>query len=271
MNRELREGKLVEVLDGSVLTLTLDRPPANALSLSMIALLHDALERAAADARTRVIVLAAVPGKVFCAGHDLREIRAHRSGDPDGGRAYLKRLFDGCSNLMKAIVHHPRPVIAAVDGVASAAGCQLVASCDLALASDRASFATPGVNIGGFCSTPMVALSRSVAQKHAMEMLLTGAPIDAEAALRFGLVNRVVAAESLPQAVAELAGRIADKSPATIARGKRAFHEQADMALAQAYDYASSVMVEDFMSREADEGIGAFIEKRSPDWPGTAG
>lgn len=259
--------ELLETRDGPVLTLTLNRPPANALSLALIARLRAALDRARADGTVRVIVIAAA-GRLFSAGHDLREIRDHRAADADGGRAFLGRLFGDCSALMQAIVRHPRPVIAAVDGFASAAGCQLVASCDLALASENARFATPGVNIGGFCSTPMVALSRNVSRKHAMEMLLTGEPIDAGTALRIGLVNRVVGAGELAESLRELATRIAGKSPATIARGKNAFYAQADMALADAYAYATEVMVEDFLSRDAREGIDAFIEKRTPDWPG---
>lgn len=253
-------------LEGGVLTLTLANPPANALSIAMMEALKGALDRAREDERVAVIVLGAA-GKVFSAGHDLKEMTAHRA-DADRGRAFFARTMALCSSLMQVIVRHPRPVIAAVDGVATAAGCQLVASCDLAVASERARFATPGVNIGLFCSTPMVALSRNVARKHAMEMLLTGEMIDAHTALSFGLVNRVVAPQALNRTVMDFAQTIASKSPLTLKIGKEAFYAQAEMGLAEAYEYAARVMVENMMARDAEEGIGAFIEKRQPQWRG---
>ncbi len=241
-------------------------PPANALSLEMIASLQAAFDAARDDADVRVIVLAA-EGKVFRAGHELKEMTAARA-DADRGRAFYEKTMAACAALMQAIVRHPKPVIAEVSGVATAAGCQLVASCDLAVATEDASFGTPGVNIGLFCSTPMVALSRNVSRKHAMEMLLTGERIDAATAREFGLVNRVVPAEYLNQIVAKYAQTIASKSPLTLKIGKEAFYEQAEMGLSEAYDHASRVMVENMMARDAEEGIGAFIEKRDPEWRG---
>lgn len=251
---------------GGVLTLTLSNPPANALSIAMMKALKGALDRARGDDDVKVVVLAH-EGKVFCAGHDLKEMTAHRA-DPDRGRAFFTETMALCSELMQTIVRHPKPVIAAVGGVATAAGCQLVASCDLAVAAHGARFATPGVNIGLFCSTPMVALSRNVSRKHAMEMLLTGEMIDAETALSFGLVNRAVPPEALNRTVSELAQTIASKSPLTLKTGKEAFYAQAEMGLAEAYEYAARVMVENMMARDAEEGIGAFIEKRKPEWKG---
>lgn len=251
---------------GPTLRLTLGNPPANALSLAMMAALHAELDKSRTDKSVRVIVLAAT-GKVFCAGHDLKEMNGHRS-DEDRGRAFFKETMERCAALMQAIVHHPVPVIAEVDGVATAAGCQLVASCDLAIASERATFATPGVNIGLFCSTPMVALSRNISRKHAMEMLLTGEMVDARGAREFGLVNRVVPPEYLNQIVGKYAETIASKSPLTVKIGKEAFYRQAEMSLADAYRYAVDVMVENMMARDAEEGIGAFIEKRHPNWTG---
>jgi enoyl-CoA hydratase/carnithine racemase len=219
----------------------------------------------AADRAIRCVVLAA-EGPAFSAGHDLKEMTARRA-DADGGRAYFTDMMRRCSALMQAIVALRQPVVAAVEGVATAAGCQLVASCDLAIAGAGARFCTPGVDIGLFCSTPMVALSRSVARKHAMEMLLTGDLIDAETAARFALVNRVVPpGEALSEATA-LARRIAAKSRPVLALGKQAFHRQIVMGLADAYAHACEVMVENMMARDAQEGIGAFIEKRAPRWP----
>jgi enoyl-CoA hydratase/carnithine racemase len=212
----------------------------------------------------RVVVLAA-NGPAFSAGHDMKEMTARRS-DADRGRAYFKQLMDACAAMMQAIVHLPKPVIACVQGPASAAGCQLVASCDLAIASSAAKFATPGVNIGLFCSTPMVALSRNVARKHAMEMLLTGDLIDAEEARRIGLVNRVVPPGAERQEALALARQIAAKSALTVKIGKEAFYRQLEMPLAEAYRYAADVMVENMLARDAEEGIGAFIEKRTPRW-----
>ena len=221
----------------------------------------DAIAR---DRAVRCVVLAA-EGPAFCAGHDLKEMTARRA-DADRGRAYFEDLMTRCSALMQAIVALPQPVIAAVEGVATAAGCQLVASCDLAVAGAEARFATPGVQIGLFCSTPMVALSRNLASKHAMEMLLLGEPVDAATAHRMGLVNRVVAAGAAKEEALALARSVAGRSTLTIATGKRAFYAQAEMGLAEAYDYATRVMAENMMARDAEEGIGAFVEKRAPRW-----
>ena len=246
--------------------MTLANPPANALSLALMAALQAEIDRARDDPAIRVVVIAA-NGKVFSAGHDLKEMTAHRS-DADRGRAFFEKTMAACATLMQAIVRCPKPVIAEVDGVATAAGCQLVASCDLAIATDQATFATPGVNIGLFCSTPMVALSRNVSRKQAMEMLLTGEKIDAATARDFGLVNRVVPREYLHQVVMKYAQTIASKSPLTLKIGKEAFYAQAEMGLAEAYDYAARAMVENMMARDAEEGIGAFIAKREPKWTG---
>jgi len=259
-------GPLTVALEGGVLRLTLANPPANALSLALMAALQAEIDRAGSDPAVRVVVLAAA-GKLFCAGHDLKEMTAHR-GDPDRGRAFFETTMKACATLMQAIVRCPKPVIAAVDGLATAAGLQLVASCDLAIASSEASFCTPGVNIGLFCSTPMVALSRNVSRKQAMEMLLTGETIDASTAREFGLVNRVVPREYLNQIVNKYAQTIASKSPLTLKIGKEAFYAQAEMGLADAYDYAAQVMVDNMLARDAEEGIGAFIEKRDPHWTG---
>ncbi|WP_163269705.1 enoyl-CoA hydratase [Chelativorans alearense] len=254
------------VRTGGILTLTLDNPPANALSIAMMEALKAALDAARDEAAVRVIVLAH-EGKVFSAGHDLKEMTAHRK-DPDRGRSFFAETMALCASLMQTIVRHPKPVIAAVDGVATAAGCQLVASCDLAVATGNARFATPGVNIGLFCSTPMVALSRNVPRKQAMEMLLTGEMIDADTALSYGLVNRVVAPDALNRGVMNLAEAVASKSPLTLKIGKEAFYRQAEMGLAEAYEYTARVMVENMMARDAEEGIGAFIDKRKPQWRG---
>jgi enoyl-CoA hydratase/carnithine racemase len=257
---------LREDADG-IATLTLDRPQArNALSEAMLGALGQALGAIAGDRGIRAVILAA-NGSAFCAGHDLRELTARRA-DADGGRAYFKQVMEGCGAVMQMIVRLPQPVIAAVEGVATAAGCQLVASCDLAVASESARFATPGVDIGLFCSTPMVALARNVGRKAAMEMLLTGEMISAEEARRIGLVNRVVAPGSArPQATA-LAARIVAKPAAVVKLGKEAFYRQAEMGLADAYAYTAQVMVENMMMRDAEEGIGAFVEKRAPKWEG---
>lgn len=257
---------LLSAHPGGVLRLTLNRPQArNALSAGLLAALQAALDGAAQDNATRVVVIAA-QGPAFSSGHDLKELTAHR-GDADRGRAAYAALFAQCSRVMQAIVGNPKPVIAEVQGIATAAGCQLVASCDLALASSAARFATPGVNIGLFCSTPMVALSRNVARKAAMAMLLTGEMIAAEEAMRIGLVNRVVAPEMLEAETMALAAKIAAKPRATLKTGKEAFCRQLEMPLAEAYDYASRVMTENMLDAEACEGIGAFLEKREPQWP----
>ena len=204
-------------------------------------------------------------GPAFSAGHDLKEITEHRQ-DSDGGRAYVKDIMDRCSTLMQSILRLPQPVIAAVDGVATAAGCQLIATCDLAIASQTARFATPGVHIGLFCTTPSVALSRNVAPKHAMEMLLTGDMLSAEDAFRIGLVNHVVAPGTEREEAVKLARKIAAKSTLTVKMGKEAFYRQLDMSLPEAYRYASQVMVENMMVHDAEEGISAFVEKRTPKW-----
>lgn len=254
-------------LEDGILRLTLAHAERrNALSEAMMAALQGALDAAATDPAVRVVVIAA-EGPAFSAGHDLKELSARRS-DPDRGRAYFEAVMRSCARLMTTVVRLPKPVIAEIDGIATAAGCQLVASADLAVASDRARFATPGVHIGLFCSTPMVALSRNLGRKHAMEMLLTGDTIDAETALRFGLVNRVVAPADLSAATGTLAATIASKSPLTLKIGKEAFHAQAEMGLDEAYAYAAGVMVENILARDAEEGIGAFVAKRAPVWEG---
>jgi enoyl-CoA hydratase/carnithine racemase len=256
---------LLREMAGSVVVLTLNRPAArNSLSEALIAELHAALNEIAEDNKVRAVVIAA-NGPAFSSGHDLKELTARRS-DADGGRAYFGQLMNACSAMMQAIVHSPKPVVAAVQGIATAAGCQLVASCDLAVASEAASFATPGVDIGLFCSTPMVALSRNVPRKQAMEMLLTGEPVPAATAQSIGLINRIVPAGSERNAAIALAQQIALKSTHTVKLGKTAFYRQAEMSLAEAYAYAAEVMTENMMARDAEEGICAFIEKREPKW-----
>jgi enoyl-CoA hydratase/carnithine racemase len=250
---------------GSIAVLTLNRPAArNSLSEAMLAALSQALAGIAEDRGIRAVVIGA-SGPAFCAGHDMKELGVHRA-DPDGGRGFFRRTMTACSTMMQQVVNLPQPVIAAVQGVATAAGCQLVASCDLAVASEQAKFATPGVDIGLFCSTPMVALSRNVARKHAMGMLLTGDMVDATRAAGIGLVNRVVPHGSERDAALALAGQIASKSSYVQTIGKQAFYRQLEMPLADAYAYASEVMTENLMARDAEEGICAFIEKRPPAW-----
>lgn len=256
---------LAEEQDG-IVTLTLNRPEArNPLSQAMMRALQLALDEAAEMPAVRVIIIAA-RGPAFSAGHDLKEMIAYRS-DGDHGLARYREIFAQCSRLMQTIVRHPRPVIAQVQGTATAAGCQLVASCDLALASSEARFATPGVNIGLFCSTPMVALSRAVPRKFAMEMLLTGQPIPADQAERIGLINRVIAPKELERETRAVAELIARKPAATLKMGKLAFQHQLELGLTNAYDYVGEVMVQNMLHAEAIEGICAFIEKRSPEWP----
>jgi enoyl-CoA hydratase/carnithine racemase len=250
---------------GDIAVLTLNRPEArNSLSEGLIAELHEALKAIQDDAKVRAVVIAA-NGPAFSAGHDMKELTARRT-DADRGRAYFAEIMNACSAMMQAIVELPKPVVAAVQAIATAAGCQLVASCDLAVASEAATFATPGVDIGLFCSTPMVALSRNVPRKQAMEMLLTGEPISANTAREIGLVNRVVTAGTERDAAIALAQKIALKSAYTVKLGKAAFYRQAEMSLADAYRYAAEVMTENMMARDAEEGIGAFIEKREPKW-----
>src|SRR6202158_2692646 len=248
---------------GSIAVLTLNRPHArNSLSEGLIAELHAALNEIRNDTKVRAVVIAA-NGPAFSAGHDMKELTARRT-DADRGRAYFAQIMNACSAMMQAIVQLPKPVVAAVQGVATAAGCQLVASCDLAVGSEAATFATPGVDIGLFCSTPMVALSRNVPRKHAMEMLLTGEPISAATARDIGLIKRVVAVGAERDAAIELAQKLALKSAYTIKIGKAAFYRQAEMSLAGAYRYAAEVMTENMMARDAEEGIGAFLEQQQP-------
>jgi enoyl-CoA hydratase/carnithine racemase len=259
----MTETLLLRHTEQGVTTLTLNRPQArNSLSQGMLKALLAAFADLATDAETHVIILAG-SGPAFCAGHDLKELQG-----ANYARAYTERLFADCAQLMQAIVRLPKPVIAQVHGIATAAGCQLVASCDLAVAAEDARFATPGVNIGLFCSTPMVALSRNVAPKHALQMLLTGDLIDAPTAQAFGLVNDLVPAAELAARTRALAQKIASKSPLTLAIGKEAFSRQAEMPLADAYDYTRQVMVDNLDARDAQEGIAAFIEKRPPTWCG---
>jgi enoyl-CoA hydratase/carnithine racemase len=247
----------------NIATLTLNRPAArNALSMGLMEALDSELAAIAGDSAVKVVIIAA-NGPAFCAGHDLREMRATPT------RAVYEAVFALCSRLMQRIVRLPKPVIARVHGVATAAGCQLVASADLAVAADTARFATPGVDIGLFCSTPMVALSRAVGRKAAMEMLLTGDLLDAARARELGLVNRVVPEAELDAAVSALAGQIAAKSPLTVALGKAAFYRQAEMELDAAYGYAAEVMTRNMLARDAGEGIDAFLAKRPPVWTGT--
>ena len=248
--------------ENGITTLTLNQPERrNSLSMAMLEALSAELESVSGDKDTRVVVIAAA-GQVFCAGHDLREIR----GQLDSHEFQLK-LFNQCSKVMQQIVNLPKPVIARVAGVATAAGCQLVASCDLAVAADTARFATPGVNIGLFCSTPMVALSRNVSRKQAMEMLMTGEFIDAPTAERYGLVNRVVAAGELDAAIRELAATVAAQGPAFVAAGKKLFYRQIEDGLTGAYKEATKTMVENMQREDARQGINAFLEKRDmPEW-----
>ncbi len=255
---------LREDRDGIAL-LTLNRPETrNAISAAMIEALVTALASIRADKAVRAVVLAA-NGPVFSAGHDVKELTARRA-DPDGGRAYFHKLFERGADMMISIVQLPQPVIACVQGMATAAGCQLVASCDLVVAAETARFATPGVQIGLFCSAPMVPLSRKVASNHAMEMLLTGEPISARRAHEIGLVNRVVSGGKEREEALALARTIAQKSSYIIKIGKEAYYRQLDMDLAAAYRLGAAVMAENMLARDAAEGIGAFIEKRSPKW-----
>ena len=256
---------LLRERDGAVAILTLNRPQTrNSLSEALLGELSAAFAEIANDRGIRAVVLAA-SGTAFCAGHDLKELTSRRS-DADRGRAYFMHIMTTCSTMMQQIVNLPQPVIAAVQGAASAAGCQLVASCDLAVASTAAKFTTPGVDIGLFCSTPMVALSRDVSRKAAMEMLLTGEMVGAKAAVRIGLINRAVTAGKERRAAIALAQQIASKSSHTVKIGKEGFYRQADMSLADAYRYVTQVMVENLLSRDAEEGICAFIDKRDPTW-----
>lgn len=251
---------------GPVTVLTLNRPEArNSLSEAMIGALRGAIDAIGRNDSVRAVVVTGA-GTAFSSGHDLKEMTAHRN-DKDRGRDFFAKTMNACSDMMLAIVRCPKPVIAGVNGIATAAGCQLVASCDLAVASDQARFATPGVNIGLFCSTPMVALSRNVSRKAAMEMLLLGEMVSAQDAHAAGLVNRVTAPDRVVNEAVELGRRIAEKPKRTLKIGKEAFYRQLDMPLDEAYRYASTVMVENMLDAEAEEGIGAFIDKRAPRWP----
>ena len=255
----------VEHTDEGVLRLTMDdQRSRNALSEIMMKSLIEELTKVSSNDAVRVVVIAS-NGPVFSAGHDLKEITKVRNQN-DFGEEYFKKLFDTCSALMKLIVAYPKPVIAEVSGIATAAGCQLVASCDLATSSDSAQFATPGVNIGLFCSTPMVALSRNVSKKHAMEMLLTGDMINAKKAKEIGLINNYFQTEELTTETMVLANKIASKSSSTVCVGKGAFYTQSELDLYAAYEYTSQVMVKNILQEDAKEGIDAFLEKRSPKW-----
>jgi enoyl-CoA hydratase/carnithine racemase len=257
-------GPLTSEAAGGILRLTLANPPANPLSLEAMEALQGELDRARDNDAVRVIVIAHL-GKVFSAGHNLKQMAGHR-GDADKGRAFFEHTFAVCSRLMQSVVSHPKPVIAEIDGIATAAGCQLVASCDLAVASDRSTFGVNGIDVGLFCHTPAVALSRNVSRKQAMEMLLTGGMIDAETALAKGLVSRVVAPEALRETVNGLAHTIAAKPPSVVSMGKKAFYEQVAMDLPQAYEHQSRVIVENMLAPDAVEGIDAFVGKRKPQW-----
>ncbi|MBC7908093.1 MAG: enoyl-CoA hydratase [Rhodospirillaceae bacterium] len=256
------ESILLTHIENGIATITLNRPQArNALSTQLMSALEEALAAVGTNPAAKVVVLAA-NGPAFCAGHDLKQMSALQ------GREAVAEVFSQCSRMMKAIVRLPQPVIAKVHGMATAAGCQLVASCDLAFAAEDAQFATPGVNIGLFCSTPMVALSRAVGRKQAMELLLLGTPVNAATAEKWGLINRAVAADQLDQVVADAAATIASKSSYTVKVGKEAFYRQAEMGLDDAYDHASEVMTTNMLARDAVEGIDAFITKRPPVWTG---
>ena len=256
---------LEEFIANGVYRLTLnDAKKRNTLSEEMMAKLKSSLTDAKDNKSIRVIIIAG-NGPAFCSGHDLKQMTAGRDND-DQGLTYFKKVFASCSELMQMIVEHPKPIIAEVSGVAAAAGCQLVACCDLAVAGRSARFITPGVNIGLFCSTPMVALSRNVSNKAAMEMLLTGEMVSADKAEHIGLINRVTDDADLEQETTALAELIASKSSLTLKIGKEAFYKQKDMPLSEAYDFASKVMVDNMLEHDAKEGIGSFLEKRKPKW-----
>ena len=263
--KEESTGGLVRVeRSGPVVRITLSNPPANALSIAVMEALGDALDAAAADDAVRVVVLAST-GKVFSAGHDLKEMTERRQ-DADGGRAFFEKTMRMAADIMLKIAALPQPVVAEIDGLATAAGCQLVASCDLAICTDTSTFCTPGVNIGLFCATPMVAVIRAAHPKQAMEMLLTGETIDASTAKDFGLVNRIVPQQYLRQVVDKYAAVIAAKSPQALRIGKAAFRAQYGLPLAEAYDLAVATMVDNMLADDAKEGIGAFLGKRMPEW-----
>ena len=261
----MHETLKVEKVNESIVRLTMDdQKTGNSLSDKMISSLSSTIKEASVDKSIKVIVIAA-NGKIFCSGHNLKEITAARENN-DQGERYFKDLYESCSSLMQSIVNCPKPVIAEIDGIATAAGCQLVASCDLAIASDSSSFATPGVNLGLFCSTPMVALSRNVKKKDAMKMLLTGDMINSAEAKRISLINDHVPSENLSIEVMQLANKIASKSMQTVKIGKSAFYKQAELSLSEAYKYTSEIMAENTMNKDAKEGISSFLEKRDPNW-----
>ena len=261
----MKDNLVKSQLSNKILHLALnDQDHQNTLSSQMISELDRKFKEASEDKKVKVIILSST-GKVFCAGHNLKDLNSKRS-EIDKGKNYYESIFNSCSKLMINIVQNSKPVIAAIDGVATAAGCQLIASCDLAYASDKAKFATPGVNIGLFCSTPMVALSRNVSKKSAMEMLLTGDLIDAKYACKIGLINNYFNSSELMKKVFEQANKISSKSMNTLKIGKKAFYKQREMALEDAYDYTSSVMVENMLEDDSKEGISAFLEKRKPIW-----
>jgi enoyl-CoA hydratase/carnithine racemase len=251
--------------EDGIATLTLNNPASlNALSDAMLAALKHAFSTIGADGSVRAVILRG-SGKAFCAGHDLKEMQAGRTA-PDKGRAYFADLFSRCAEVMQMIPALPQPVIAEVHGIATAAGCQLVASCDMALAAEGTRFGVNGVNIGLFCSTPMVALSRNVPRKQAFEMLTTGQFVDAARAAELGLINRVVPSQTLAEETRTLARHVASKLSAAVRIGKRAFYDQIEMTRAEAYAHAGAVMVENMLWRDTEEGINAFLEKRPPDW-----
>ena len=257
---------IIEDLKDSILKITLNNPSQqNTLSLQFINDLKKIFENADSNDEIKVIILSS-SGKVFSAGHNLKEIKSHRQ-DKDQGLQFFKDLINSCSDLMLKITNNSKPVIAEVNGIATAAGCQLVASCDLAYASQVSKFATPGVNIGLFCSTPMVALSRVVKNKHSMEMLLTGDFIDANKAKSIGLINNYFSEDELVNKTREMAMKISNKSSQTLKIGKKAFYNQTEMTISDAYKYASEIMIENMMNQDSEEGIAAFLEKRTPNWP----
>ncbi len=265
MNNSTADPVLLSESSGTVTTLTLNRPKArNCLSIELLEALNVAIQKIGKEMDISAIIIAA-NGPAFCSGHDLKELTAARA-NTDNGAAFFNKTMRLCAELMQSIVLCPKPVIAVVQGVATAAGCQLVASCDLAVASTSATFSTPGVHIGLFCSTPMVALSRNIPRKRTMEMLLLGEMTTAQQAADWGLVNRVAPAEQIMGEAISMATKIAAKSAVTVAIGKAAFYQQIEQNLSSAYDYAAGVMVDNMLIEDAEEGIGAFLEKRAPEW-----
>jgi len=256
---------IIQDFKDSILKITLNNPSQqNTLSLQFINDLKKIIENADSSDEVKVIILSS-SGKVFSAGHNLKEIKSHRE-DKDQGLHFFTTLINSCSDLMLKIINNSKPVIAEVKGIATAAGCQLVASCDLAYASEGSKFATPGVNIGLFCSTPMVALSRAVNNKHSMEMLLTGDFINVDKAISIGLINNYFIEDKLVNETKGMAIKIANKSSQTLKIGKKAFYNQAEMKITDAYKYASEIMIKNMMNQDSEEGISAFLEKREPQW-----